>query len=113
MRQRSVNESEKAAPCAPTKRRSTQAVKRPAAIPQAKKGRSGATSRFQLSRPRCHQRVTKSTAGKVAMTVLQRRPRAKASSASPYKNTERRTPNIEHRMAERAELPLRVSVNLR
>ena len=49
---------------------STHAVKSPAAAPSANHGTNGRTSRFQASRPRCHQKTTSSAAGSVAVTVL-------------------------------------------
>src|SRR5262245_696793 len=50
--------------------RSTHAVVRPAAIPQAKNGSSGTTSLFHSRRPRFHQKTTSKAAGNVAVTDL-------------------------------------------
>ena len=57
--------------------RSTQAVNTPAVAPRTKKGASGRTSRRHDNRPRCHQKITSSAAGKVAVTVLLKQPQHK------------------------------------
>ena len=48
-----------------------------------KKRHQRRTSRRQESRPRCHQKITSSAAGKVAVTVLLSRPN-RNSKAPPY-----------------------------
>src|SRR5437870_13337423 len=74
----------KAVRCAPTKFRSTQAVKGPAPIPRPKNGNDGTTSSRRRSRPRLHHRTARIMAGSGAMAVLHIKPKRKRASDPKY-----------------------------
>ncbi len=61
-----------AVPSAPMTVRSTQAVKSPESAASANQGMRGPTSRRASMRPRFHQKITRSAAGSVAVTVFVR-----------------------------------------
>jgi hypothetical protein len=78
---RSTIDRSKAVPSAPMILRSTQAVKSPLAAARMNQGTRGLMSRRQPRRPRCHQKTTRSAAGRVAVTVFVRRAITKSSEA--------------------------------
>src|SRR5438874_11301142 len=76
-----------AIPSAPTKCRSTQAVKSPADIPIAKNGRSGSTSLFQTNWRRFHHRTMRIATGRTQITLFESNPSTNKPSAT--KNVDR------------------------
>src|SRR5713226_2664544 len=79
----------KSAPFAPISVVSTQAVKSPAKAPIANQGTNGSRSSFQSSRPRCHQKMTSSAPGSVAVTVLLINASRNNPSANQYSEARR------------------------
>src|SRR5207253_10768394 len=81
---RSIIERSNLFPSAPTKYRSTEAVKSPAAIPIAKNGTSGRVSRFQSSWDRFHHSTTRIPAGRTQITLFDSSPSKNSPSAIKY-----------------------------
>ena len=61
--------------------RSIHAENSPPHAPSSSQGANGSTSRLQSSRARCHQKITSSAAGRVAVTVLLSSARRNSPSA--------------------------------
>ena len=77
-----MTERLKAAPSAPTKCRSTQAVKSPADIPIAKNGRSGSASLCQTNWCRLHHRTMRIATGKTQIALFESNPSKNKPSAT-------------------------------
>src|SRR5512140_2013727 len=88
MTRRSTSEKDQRGPAAPTWVRSSQAVKNPAAAPEAAKGSSGGTS-LRRRYPRRHQRTISTATGNVAATDLESRARTNAVKAQAQEPRER------------------------